>query len=245
MERGGEVVTATRERSAIIRTGIAVGAATATYGVSFGALSTLSGLDVWQTCFLSVVMFSGASQFAMISVLATGGLASAGSAIASAALLGSRNLFYAIRLSPIIGPGFWKRAAAAQLTIDESTALAVAQPTLAAQRAGFWSAGLAVFMGWNIATLIGVLIGDLLGDIRVYGLDAAAAAAFLGLLWPRLRERQAQAVAVAAAIVAASFTPVLPPGVPVLLTVVVAVIVGGFNLFAPKPSGSDATRRAI
>ncbi len=234
----------TREEGAIIRAGVAVGAATATYGVSFGALSTMSGLDVWQTCFLSAVMFSGASQFAVVSVLASGGLACAGSAIASAALLGSRNLFYGIRLSPIIGTGFWRRTAAAQLTVDESAALAGAQATRATQRVGFWAAGLAVFVGWNGATIVGVFIGDLLGDIRVYGLDVAAAAAFLGLLWPRLKERQAQAVAVVAALVAASFTPVLVTGVPVLLTVIAAIVVGGFNLFAAKPTDSVPTAMA-
>ncbi|MGD8167132.1 AzlC family ABC transporter permease [Herbiconiux sp. P16] len=220
----------TPEETAAIRAALAVGLATAAYGISFGALATLSGLDIWQTCFLSLVMFTGGSQFALIGVLASGGLAAGPAAVTSAALLGTRNVFYSIRMSPVIGPGFFKRAAAAQLTIDESVAVSTAQRTPAAQRVGFWATGILIYLGWNLTTLVGALIGDLLGDVSAYGLDAAAAAAFLGLLWPRLKERQTQAVAVGAAFVAAILTPVLTPGLPVLVAAGVAIVVGGFNL---------------
>jgi predicted branched-subunit amino acid permease len=213
------------------RSGWAVGIATALYGISFGALATASGLDVWQACVLSLVMFSGGSQFALIGVLASGGVAAGGTAIASAALLGVRNSFYALRLSRIVGPGFWRRAGATQLTIDESTAVATAQTEPGAQRVGFWVTGLVVFVGWNLMTLAGALLGNLIGDVKAYGLDAAAAAAFLGLLWPRLKARQTQAVAVAAGFVATLLTPFLMPGLPVLAAAVVAIVFGVFNLF--------------
>lgn len=224
----------TPDERAALRSALAVGLATAAYGVSFGALATASGLDVWQTCFLSLVMFTGGSQFALIGVLATGGAAAGASAITGAALLGVRNAFYAVRMSPMVGPGLLRRAAAAHLTIDESTAVATARPTLRGQRMGFWATGLAIYVGWNITTLIGALVGDLLGDVRSYGLDAAAAAAFLGLLWPRLRDRQALAVAVGAAVVAAALIRALPPGLPVLIAGAVAVLVGALNLFASR-----------
>ncbi|ARJ05527.1 branched-chain amino acid ABC transporter permease [Cnuibacter physcomitrellae] len=225
----------TPDERAALRSALAVGLATAAYGVSFGALATASGLDVWQTCFLSLVMFTGGSQFALIGVLASGGAAAGVSAITGATLLGVRNAFYAVRMSPVVGPGLARRAAAAHLTIDESTAVATARSTLRGQRIGFWATGLAIYVGWNITTLIGALVGDLLGDVRSYGLDAAAAAAFLGLLWPRLRERQALAVAVGAAVVATALIPALPPGLPVLIAGAVAVLVGGLNLFASRP----------
>jgi predicted branched-subunit amino acid permease len=115
------------------------------------------------------------------------------------------------------------RLAAAHLTIDESTAVGTAQPTPATRRLGFWVTGVAVFALWNATTLVGAVVGDALGDPRRWGLDAAAAAAFLALLWPRLRAREAQATAAGAAVVAAVATPVLPPGVPVLLAAAVAV----------------------
>jgi len=216
------------------RSGWAVGLATAAYGISFGALATASGLDVWQTCVLSLLMFSGGSQFALIGVLASGGAAAGGTAIASAALLGVRNSFYALRLSRIIDRGFWRRTAAVQLTIDESTAVATAQTDPRAQRVGFWITGLVVYIGWNLTTLAGALLGNLIGDVRAYGLDAAAAAAFLGLLWPRLKARQTQAVAVAAGFVATLLTPFIVPGLPVLAAAAVAIVVGVLNLFGRR-----------
>ena len=207
-----------------------MGLPTAAYGISFGALATLgAGLDLWQTMVLSLVMFTGGSQFALVGVLASGGLASWPSAVASAALLGSRNAVYAIRMSPVVGRGFLRRTAAAHLTIDESTAVSSAQSTPRAQRIGFWLTGVVVYIGWNATTLIGALIGDRLGDVSAYGLDAAAAAAFLGLLWPRLAKLQAGAVAVAAGFVAALLTPVLMPGIPVLVAAAVAVVFGVTN----------------
>ncbi|WP_422386483.1 AzlC family ABC transporter permease [Cryobacterium ruanii] len=222
-------VDETRQQRLAVREGLAVGLATAAYGVSFGALSVAAGLDIWQTSFISIVMFSGGSQFALIGVLAAGGVAAGPAAIASAALLGVRNGIYGMRTASIVGSGLWRRLAAGWITIDESTAVALAQPTPRSRRVGFWVTGLAVFIGWNATTLLGALIGDALGDTRAYGLDAAAAAAFVGLLWPRLKRMQAIAVAVAAAVVAATLTPVLMPGLPVLVAALVAVVVGLFN----------------
>lgn len=228
------------EDTRALRAALAVGLPTAAYGVSFGALATLgAGLDLWQTMVLSLVMFTGGSQFALVGVLAAGGLSVWPSAVASAVLLGSRNAVYAIRMSPVIGRGFFRRTAAAHLTIDESTAVSTAQTTPRAQRLGFWMTGLIVYVGWNVTTLVGAVIGDLLGDVSAYGLDAAAAAAFLGLLWPRLARLQAQAVAVAAAFVAALLTPVLMPGIPVLVAALVAVLFGVTNWL-----GGDRSPRA-
>jgi predicted branched-subunit amino acid permease len=213
------------------RDGIAVGLATAAYGISFGALAVASGLDVWQACFLSLVMFTGGSQFALVGVVASGGVAAGGSAVAAAALLGVRNVVYGMRMRPVVGEhGLLHRVAAAWLTIDESTAVALAQTSDRAARIGFWVTGIATFVGWNLTTLAGALIGDALGDTRAYGLDAAAAAAFLGLLWPRLKRLQAGATAVVAAVVATLATPVLTPGLPVLVAAAVAVVIGWFDL---------------
>jgi predicted branched-subunit amino acid permease len=218
------------EAKRAVREGLGVALATSAYGISFGALAVASGLDVWQTCVLSLVMFTGGSQFAFVGIVGAGGLAALPSAIASAALLGVRNVAYGIRMSPIIGTGFWRRAAAAQFTIDESTAVALAQGTQRARTVGFWVTGLGIYVGWNLSTLAGALLGDVLGDPRAYGLDAAAAAAFLALLWPRLRARQPIVVGIAAAVVATILTPVLMPGMPVIIAALVAIVVGWANL---------------
>ncbi|BAU32521.1 AzlC family ABC transporter permease [Microcella alkaliphila] len=216
----------TAARKEALKASVAVGLAVAAYGVSFGALAVASGLTVWQACVLSLVMFSGGSQFALIGVIAAGGVAAGPAAIAGATLLGLRNGLYAIRVSPIVGPGFAKRVVAGHLTIDESTAVATAQAVPSAQRVGFWATGIIIYVGWNLMTLAGALLGNLLGDVSAFGLDAAAAAAFLGLLWPRLKSLQPVAVAVGAAVVAVVLIPMVPPGVPVLAAALVGVVAG-------------------
>lgn len=107
--------------------------------------------------------------------------------------------------------------------------MAISQNDPRLRQVGFWVTGVGIFVGWNITTLVGALVGDVLGDPKTWGLDAAAAAAFLALLWPRLRQRQAIAVGIAAAVAAAAFTPFLMPGLPVLVAAVVAIAVGWFN----------------
>lgn len=212
------------------REGAGVAFATSAYGISFGALAVASGLDVWQTCVLSLLMFSGGSQFAFVGVIGGGGIAAAGAAIVSAGLLGVRNVAYGIRMAPIVGTTLWRRIAAVQVTIDESTAVGLAQPTPRSRVVGFWVTGIGIYLGWNLSTLLGALLGDVLGDPRAWGLDAAAAAAFLALLWPRLRARQPIAVGIAAAVIAAGLTPVMAPGLPVIVAALVAVVVGWSNL---------------
>ncbi len=216
-----DVLTAARRQA------VSVSLATGLYGVSFGALSVTSGLDVAQTMALSLLLFSGGSQFALIGVLGAGG--AVGAAVASAALLGARNALYGAQLAPLLALPASRLVPAAQLTIDESTAVATAQPDRTAARVGFWWTGAGVFVLWNLFTLVGALAGDRLGDPRTYGLDAAAAAAFLALVWPRLggpQGRTARLVAAAAVLVALATTPVVPAGVPVLLAAAVAILVG-------------------
>ena len=171
-------------------------------------------------------MFTGGSQFAFVGVISAGGLAAIPAAVASAALLGARNIAYGIRMSTLLPPGRFTRIAAPQFTIDESTAVALAQGTPRARTVGFWVTGIGIYLGWNLSTLAGALLGDVLGDPRAYGLDAAAAAAFLALLWPRLRGRQPIVVGIAAAVVATVLTPSLMPGLPVLIAALVAIVVG-------------------
>lgn len=224
------------DRRSVISSGIAVGLAVAAYGISFGALAVAAGFDVWQTCVLSLVMFTGGSQFALIGVVAAGGLAAGPAAIASATLLGLRNLIYGLRMRPVVEPHGFARIAAPWITIDESTAVSLAQSTPEFRRVGFWATGIAVFIGWNLTTFAGAIIGNVLGDTRLWGMDAAAAAAFLGLIWPRLKTMQAGAVAIGAAAVALVVTPVTMPGIPVLVAGLVAVVVGWFNWFGTRES---------
>jgi predicted branched-subunit amino acid permease len=201
---------------------LGVAAAVSLYGISFGALAVASGLDFWQTQVLSLFMFSGGSQFAVIGLVAAG--APGLSVITAAGLLGVRNGLYAVRMSSVVGPGLWKRLLAGHWTIDESTAVAIAQTEPRAQRVGFWLTGAAIFVGWNAMTAAGAILGDALGDPRTWGLDAAAAAAFLGLLWPRIQTRQPVAVAAVAAVITVLTVPTAPAGLPVLIAATAGIV---------------------
>jgi predicted branched-subunit amino acid permease len=211
-------------RTGILRDSLGVGIATGAYGLSFGAISTAAGLSVVQTCVLSLVMFTGGSQFAMVGVIGGGGAALTGAA--TGILLGVRNSFYAVRLARLLGVHGWRRPVAAQLVIDESTAMAVMRTTPRAGRLAFWATGASVYVFWNLATLIGALGAHAFSDPRVLGLDAAAPAAFLALMAPRLRSREPWVVALVAAAVALVSVPFVPAGVPVLFAAAVAVIAG-------------------
>jgi predicted branched-subunit amino acid permease len=212
-------------RNTLLRNALAVGAATGAYGLSFGALSVAAGLSVLQTQLLSLLMFTGGSQFALVLTLGAGG--GAIPAAGSAALLGVRNAFYGLRIADLLGrPRGARRLLAAQLTIDETTAMALGQDEPEASRLAFWATGVSVYVLWNAGTLAGAVGAQFLPDPRALGLDAAAPAAFLALLAPRLRTREPWFVAAAAAVVALACVPFVPAGVPVLVAALVAVAVG-------------------
>ena len=202
------------DRRSAVRDSLGVGLAVGAYGFAFGAASVAAGLSVLQTCLLSLLAFTGGTQFAVVGVIAGGG--SAGAALAGGLLLGSRNTLYAMRLAPMLRVRGVRRLVAALGTIDESTAMAVGQPTPELGRVAFWWTFGGVFTFWNLTTLLGAVAGSLIDPMAV-GLDAVVPAAFLALLAPRLRtgvvERRIAAVA---AVIAFGLIPITPAGVPVL-----------------------------
>jgi predicted branched-subunit amino acid permease len=212
------------QRRQIIRDALAVSVATGAYGISFGAIAVTSGLNVWQACASSLLIFTGASQYALVGVVGAGGAPMSGAL--TGLLLGTRNTLYGLRLAPLLGFRGVRRFAGAHLLIDESTAMAINRETPEAARVGFVSTGVGIFLLWNLATLLGALAGDHLGDPRRYGLDAAVGGAFLALLWPRLADIHHRAVALLAAALALSLVSVTPAGIPVLATSVVAFGMG-------------------
>lgn len=211
------------QRRSIIRDSAAVGLAVGIYGVSFGALAIAAGFSVGQAMALSALMFTGGSQFAYIGVIDAGG--SAVAAAAAALLLGARNSVYAMALAPVLRLRGVRRVLGAQLTIDESFAMATgvqSDEEPRAARTAFWATGIAVFVGWNIFTVAGAAGAASLGDPAKWGLDAMVPAAFLALLWPRLQNRRAVAIALLAAVVAIVLMPLTPAGVPIILGGVIA-----------------------
>ena len=196
------------------------------YGIAFGAAGVAAGFSVFQSCLLSLLTFSGASQFAIVGVIGAGGSALSG--ITTASLLGIRNGLYGLRMAPLLHVKGLRRAVAAQITIDESTGVALSQEERgeSAMRHGFWLTGFGVYIFWNIFTLVGALGAQAMGDPAAWGLDAAVPAAFLGLVWPRLKKNSDRILAASAALLSLALTPILPAGIPIISTAILAVIFG-------------------
>jgi predicted branched-subunit amino acid permease len=209
-----------------VRDALSVSLTVGTYGVAFGAASVAAGFSVLQSCLFSLLTFTGASQFAAVGVVASG--AAAWSAIATAGMLGTRNALYGIQMSPRLRVRGVRKVLAAQITIDESTGVALSQLSRGADavRVGFWLTGGSVYLFWNVFTLLGALGAKALGNPATWGLDAAVPAAFLGLLWPRLESSYLRLVAVTAMAFAMLVTPWLPAGLPIITTALVAVVLG-------------------
>ena len=232
-ERSGGVASlaaVSATRTATLRDAVGLGLAVGLYGVAFGAAADAAGLDVWQALVLSAVMFTGASQFALVGVLGAGGSGLA--AIGSALLLGTRNTVYGVRLLPVLRPaGVLPRVGAAHWVIDETTALAVAAPDRRLARLAFLVGGATLYLTWNATTVVGALGAAALGETAQAALDAVVPAAFLALLWPRLQRGFPEAavqrrVAIGGAVVALLLTPVVPPGVQVVAAVVAVALAG-------------------
>ena len=211
----------------ILRDALGIALASGAYAISFGAISTAAGLSLLQTCALSLLMFTGASQFALVGVVGAGGNIWAGAV--AAALLGSRNTLYGVRLSTMLNVRGWRRALGSHFVIDETTAMAIARDDPQLSRYAFWVTGVALFVFWSTGTLIGALATQAISDPKVFGLDAAPPAAFLALLAPRLRAREPLAIALAAAVIAILALPFVPAGVPLLIVAVSVALYGALR----------------
>jgi len=206
------------------RDALSIAIASGAYALSFGAISTASGLSLLQTMALSLLMFTGASQFAMVGIVGSGGSVWAGAA--TAALLGTRNALYGVRLSTLLRVNGLRRFAGAHFVIDETTAMAIARDAESESRFAFWITGLLLFAFWNLGTFIGALATSALPDPKVFGLDAAPPAAYLALLAPRLRAREPLAIAIAAGLVALVVLPFVPAGIPLLIVAALVAMYG-------------------
>lgn len=206
------------------RTALSVAFTVGLYGAAFGAAGITANFSILQTCLLSLLLFSGASQFAVVGIMGAGGAAI--SAIATATLLGFRNALYGVQMAPILKVTGIKRILAAQITIDESTAVATLQGNDADRKRGFYLTGIGVYIFWNLFTFLGALGASKIGNPSVWGLDAAVPAAFCGLVWPRLKDKRQFIISGSAIGLALLLTPIAPAGVPIITTVILAVIFG-------------------
>ncbi|MET7533394.1 AzlC family ABC transporter permease [Streptomyces goshikiensis] len=209
-----------RPRAAVVRDSLGVGVAVGLSGFAFGVTAAGAGISTLQACVLSLLVFTGASQFALVGALAAGG--NPFTAAAGAFFLGTRNAFYGLRLSQLLALPRAVRPLAAHWVIDETTAVALAQPDRKSARLGFTVTGLTLYVLWNLTTLLGALGAEAIGDTDAWGLDAAGPAVFLALLAPMLKTSTERAVAALALVLGLGLLPVLPAGVPVLVAALAA-----------------------
>ncbi|MFG3260221.1 AzlC family ABC transporter permease [Streptomyces sp. NPDC048172] len=225
----------TRPDRAVVRDALGVGVAVGLSGFAFGVTAVGSGISLAQACALSLFVFTGASQFALVSALAAGG--SPLTAAAGAFFLGTRNAFYGLSLSTLLRLPRGVRPAAAHWVIDETSVVALAQPDRRSARIGFTVTGATLFVLWNLTTLLGALGAGALGDTKAWGLDAAGPAVFLALLAPMLRTLAERVTAAVAVVLGLGLLPVLPAGVPVLVAALAAPLVLTGHRLTPAGRG--------
>lgn len=199
----------------ILRQSLSIGVSLIPFGLAFGVSCSKAGLSWLQALGFSSLVFTGGTQFAAVGVLGDGGGAIA--AIGAGLLLSIRSLVYGIVMAPTLTGSFRFRAAASQLMIDESVAVGTAQSDPQAQKIGYLTGGLTVFIFWNITTLIGAIALGSSGDlVEKFGLDATVPAAFAALLWPRMKTPESRRVAILGALIAVVLIPIAPPGIPIV-----------------------------
>ncbi|WP_189251252.1 AzlC family ABC transporter permease [Streptosporangium pseudovulgare] len=209
--------------------------ADALVGASFGAIAVSGGLPPQAPVAMSLLVFAGGAQFAALGVVLAGGGPLA--AVASGLVLNARLLPFGFAVADAPGGRLAARLAGAHLITDEVVAFVLARHGTRARRVTFWTCGLALFASWNLAVAGGALAGGAvggIGDVGALGLDAAFPAVLLALALPALRERATRRAALYGAAAALAATPLLPAGLPVLLSL------GGLALPGARPAdGGD------
>lgn len=208
-------------------------------GVSFGAITVAVGLPIWLPMLLSVVVFAGASQFLFIAVIAAGGSPIA--AFAAGVLVNARHLPFALSIGEVMGTKWLRRIIGSQLIIDETTAFALAERDPTRRRAAFWACGIGLFACWNVGVAAGAFGGQLITDTGAFGMDAAFPAVLLALVMPSLKDRIVRLAAVIGTVIAVAATPLLPAGLPVLLSLAaLPLVLFGQHSSRPPAPASDS-----
>lgn len=232
MARAKRSSKGTDDWAGIVGPALGLGFAVFAFGLSFGVLCIDAGGSVPKAMAMSLFVFTGASQFSSVGVIAAGG--SAVSAVVGALILASRNTVYGVAVAPSLRGSLPYRLFAAQFTIDETTGMTLAQRTPERSRRAYWVTAASIYVFWNLATLIGALAGSSI-DTKKYGLDVAFAAAFVGMLAPLISTQRARRVAAAGAVVCLVATPVVPIGVGIIVAALVALV----GLRTPRTDAND------
>jgi len=191
------------------------------FGLSFGVVAAEQGLSVVEASALSLLVFAGGSQFAAVGL--------AGNPVAGVVaglLLNTRLAAFGVLAAPFLGGTGWRRFAGSHLVVDETVALALEHEDREEARATFFFTGILLFVCWNVVTVVGAAVGDVLGDPTTIGLDGAFPAVFVALLAPRLVRADARRAAAGGAAIALALTPLVPAGIPVLAASAAVLLAG-------------------
>jgi 4-azaleucine resistance transporter AzlC len=203
----------TTEQRDILSASLTLSTAVGVFAIAFGVLSVSAGASVAQTCALSLLTFTGASQFSAVGVIAGGGSPSA--AVGGALMLAARNAIYGLAVAPHMKGSLGKRLVTAHFVIDETTAMMSAQNNPERRRFAFWWTAIPLFVLWNLGTLVGALLGNSL-DASAFGLDVAFSAGFVAMLAPHLARRRGRQAAALGAVICLVLIPFVPVGLPIL-----------------------------
>ena len=194
------------------------------FGVAFGVLAVQAGLVPWVAVLASVVVVSGAAQFAMVGLLAAG----PGPVLIATTGLALRHLPMSAKLADLIGARPLRtRLSHAWVLTDETFGLTLRAsrtgvPDLVAYKA---AADLMLYSAWVGGTVVGAFVGRAI-DPAALGIDVLFALLFLGLAAPLIHTRrdwQVVGVAVAAALLA---TVVLPEAWQITGAATAAALIG-------------------
>lgn len=204
-----------------VRAGIPFAIAGGLVSLSFGVLARGAGFTPWEALLMSMIVFAGSAQFAAVAIVGAGG--GVGAALAAAAMMNSRFLPMGVALAPSLPGGPLWRALQGQPVVDSSWAVA-ARGDGTFDRHKLFGTTLPQYVTWTAGTIAGAFFGDVLGDPRALGLDAVFPAFFLALLIAELRAGRGASAAALGALIALALVPVAPPGVPVLVASLAALL---------------------
>ena len=191
-------------------------------GVTVSVAMVERGVSIPTTLGAALVIYSATSELAFLAVRDAGGSAVIG--VLSGWLVASRFGLLALSLGTRYRASGWERAAAAVNSFDPNVGLAVQQPDRAELRRVFWRVTAALMIGWWVGSLVGVFLGDVIGDGRAWGLDAVFPATLMAIIGALVRRRDGLTAAFVGAGICCLLVPIAPGGLPILASALGAVV---------------------
>ena len=154
-------------------------------GIAYAIMARQAGFDIFETCFMSIAVFAGASQMMAVGMYAQG--AGLTAIILATFLLNLRHVIMSTcvmnKMHPAPKPA--KIAAAFGVT-DESFAIFSTEKQERCTLSFFLGLITVTYLSWNLGTLIGAVTSDFLPPLLTASLGIALYAMFIGLLFPGL-----------------------------------------------------------